>query len=277
MSSLLDVPAQLALVLSLAASSAGNDPPAAPPQTAVVAPAQAPFDLHALEGPFRFSEDIWLRALREGLPAGEGQADYSGRIFKTSSGRFYVPSAAERRRILDARLNAALAKRVAETFAQNNALRMRAALRRRPTAGDLYIAHVFGPEAAISFIELVDAKPQEIAARQMPELAQSAPGLLYEAGAPLTLAQVYKRLTDPMRKYARSAGVMAAMHAQAKREDSLALKPTLAEASQSAATSTSARPAALAWRAEVSLAADVAPDNPPSNPPSMAPNMAASQ
>jgi hypothetical protein len=274
LSSLLDVPAQLALVLSLAASSAGNDPPSAPPppQTAVVA-AQAHFDFHSLEGPFRFSEGIWLRALREGLPAGEGQADYSGRIFKTSSGRFYVPSAAERRRILDARLNAALAKRVAETFAQNNALRMRAALRRRPTAGDLYIAHVFGPEAAISFIELVDAKPQEIAARQMPELAQSAPGLLYDAGAPLTLAQVYKRLTNPMRKYARSAGVMAAMHAQAKREDSLPLKPTLAEASQSAATSTSARPATLAWRAEVSLAGNAAPNNPPS----LAPNMAASQ
>jgi hypothetical protein len=252
LSSLLDVPAQLALVLTLAASGPGNGTPTAPPplETALLASTRTLLDPQPLEGPYRFSESSWLRALREDRPAGEGQ--YSGRIFKTSGGRYYVPVAAERRQILEARANDALAGRAAEAFATNNAARMRAALHRAATAGDLYIAHVFGPETALAFIRLADARPNEFAAKQVPGLAQSAPELLATDDSPLTLAQLYKRLTEPMRKYARSAVAQAALRARAREQAAaLDLKPTLAEATQPAVAPAETR----AWRAEVSASA----------------------
>ena len=259
MSPLLEVPAQLALVLSLAASGPGDGTPAAPPplETAAVSSAQALLDPQPLEGPYRFSESNWLRALRDDLSAGEAQADYAGRIFKTSGGRYYVPTAAERRQILDARANAALAARAAQAFATDSAARMRAALRRPASASDLYIAHVFGPESAISFIRLAEARPSEPAAKQMPAFAQSAPELLQTDGAPLTLAQLYRRLTEPMRKYARSSAAMAALQAGASRQAAtLDLKPTIADASQPNAAAPGAE--ALAWRAEVSASGGAA-------------------
>jgi hypothetical protein len=252
LSSLLDVPAQLALALTLAASGRGNGIPTSPPplERVAIASTQTLLDPQPLEGPYRFSESSWLRALREDLPAGEGR--YSGRIFKTSGGRYYVPVAAERRQILEARANVALAGGAAEAFATDNAARMRVALHRAATGGDLYIAHVFGPEAAIAFIQLADARPNELATKQVSGLAQSAPELIATDGSPLTLAQLYKRLTEPVRKYARSAGAQAALQARAREQAAaLDLKPTIAEA-----TRPGVAPAeTLAWRAEVSASA----------------------
>jgi len=261
LSSLLDVPAQLALVLTLAGAGPGHGTPPAPPplETAAIEPAQTLLDPEPLEGPYRFSESNWLRALREDLPAGEAQAHYGDRIFRTSGGRYYVPSAGERRRVLDARANAALAGRVAEAFASDNAARMRVALHRPATAGDLYIAHVFGPEAAIGFIRLADARPNDLAAKQVPGLAQSAPELMPAGGAPLTLAQLYKRLTEPMRKFARSAGAQAAMRDRAKAQTAaLDLKPTIAEAPPPGGAAAQPVPEAFAWHAEVSAAGGAA-------------------
>jgi hypothetical protein len=122
LSSLLDVPAQLALVLSLAASTAGNEPPTAPVAETAAPAASIAVTPERLEGPLRFGERAWLRALKE-APTEAGADSYAARIFITSGGRFYIPTAVERRRILDARHDAALAARVARTFAESNARR----------------------------------------------------------------------------------------------------------------------------------------------------------
>ena len=123
LSSLFEVPAQLALVLTLAASGPGDGAPGAPPpvETAPIGSTQVLLRSGPLEGPYRFSESSWLRALREDLPADGTLGAYSGRIFKTSGGRYYVPPVAERRPILAARANADLAARAAEAFAADNA------------------------------------------------------------------------------------------------------------------------------------------------------------
>jgi hypothetical protein len=253
LSPLFEVPAQLALVLTLAASGPGGGTPTAPlPETAAI-PSSQSLDPQPLEGPYRFSESNWLRALREDLPAGEGQPDYSGRIFKTSGGRYYVPAAAERRQILDARANPALAGRAAQAFAADNAARMRAGLHRPATGGELYIAHVFGPEAAISFIMLAETRPSELAANLAPGLAQSAPELVKTDGAPLTLAQLYMRLTEPMRKYARSGSAIAARQTRADQQAAaLDLKPTIPDVAQPQTASASPHADSFAWHAEVS-------------------------
>jgi hypothetical protein len=258
LSSLLDVPAQLALVLSLAASTVANDPPSAPAASEVAA-SQVALVAQPLVGPFRFGEGMWLRALKESPPV-QDAPDYSGSIFRTSGGRYYVPAASERRRILNARGDAALASRVARAFARSNARALRFALRRAPSAGELYIAHIFGPEAAINFIQLAEAKPGASAARHVPELARAAPGLLVAHGAPLTLAQVYKRLTDPLRQHPRNVGSMPGAPASEPASGAwLYLKPTLGEQEYRAAMLAALRSQAVAWRAAVGNAKSAQP------------------
>lgn len=250
MPSLFYVPAQLALALSLAASTAGDGLPSPAPafQTAIPS-SQATFASQSLVGPFRFSEGIWLRALKENLSDDDANG-YSRRIFKTSGGRFYVPVAEERREILVARWNTALAGRMARTFAQANARRIGAALHRPATAGDLYVAHVFGPEAAIDFITLAETKPGEAAADHMPELAQAAPNLFYERNGPLTLAHVYKRLTGALG--ARPRGI--ATPPKSARRALLGLKPTLLEQVQRASGPRLIVSEATTWQPQVSAA-----------------------
>ena len=59
--------------------------------------------------------------------------------------------------------------------------RMHAALRRAPTAGDLYIAHVFGPEAAIALITAAPRRQTMSRPRHFPELARRAAGIIERA------------------------------------------------------------------------------------------------
>ena len=189
MSSLFDVPAQLAMLLSLAASSAAPEPTAAVPGPAVPADV-APLS-ETLEGPLRLGERSWLRALHDN-PA-EAEA-IGGHVFVTSGGRYYVPTAAVRKRILEARADPAVATRVARAAAGHNAARMYAALHRKPTAGDLYIAHVFGPEAAITLLKAAGETPEAELQKRFPALAASAAQTEPALPAPVTVGQFYRRL-----------------------------------------------------------------------------------
>jgi hypothetical protein len=243
-SSLLDVPAQLALVLYLAAATVAGEPATAPiASPPAPAAAAAPLVARPLAGPLRFSETIWLKALKDGAGASE-TPNYAAAIFQTSGGRYYVPVEAERVRILAARDSAELAGRVAHALAQSNARHLAVALRRVPTPGDLYLAHVFGPEAAAEFIELVTAKPHADAAKHLPELAQDAPALLSIGRTPLTLAQVYIRLTAALRQRPPEFAALAGGGVPVR----LTLKPTVME------TSAPVPAESERWLAEVSAA-----------------------
>ena len=258
MSPLLEVPAQLALVLTLAASGPGDGALTAPPSTdaAGICSTQLLLNPEPLEGTYRFSEGSWLRALREDLPASEPLAAYSGRIFKTSGGRYYVPDAADRRAILASRANAALAARVAEIFAARNAERLRVALHRSVSSRDLYLAHIFGSEAAIAFILQTESHPNDPAAQSAPDLVPAATEP--DTGAPpLTLVQLYNRLTEPMRKFARSATARDALATRAREQEAaLGLKPTIRESTLVAGVSAAA--SAVAWRTELDAPGNVA-------------------
>jgi hypothetical protein len=221
LSSLFEVPAQLALLLSLAAAGTG---PAAPE-----APGLAPttFSAHTIrepvvaDGPYRFSEEMWFRALKEGGRS-EAAREAAACVFRTSGGRYYVPASAERERILKERWNETLAAGVAGAFAEVNRERMRPALDRGPSAGELYIAHVLGPETALALINGAKATPRKLAVDALPELADAAPELVF-AGArkKRTLAEVYERITEPLAGWAQRVASMVPRD--------LRFKPTLRE------------------------------------------------
>jgi hypothetical protein len=237
LSSLFDVPAQLALALSLAASAGGNGSARAHPVYEAPAPPTALdiFDLQTVDGPLRFSDALWFRALKESA-TGTDAEDVAGAIFRTSGGRYYVPASAERRRILQKRMDVGLAARIARAFGEHNAEQMQQDIQRAPTAGELYIAHLFGPEVAASFIKRVESTPDKSAAKEMPELARLAPTLVFERGASLTLEQIYERLTVPFAGLA----VLPAM------------KPSVLETPRK--SSAGLRSAASGWRPDIAAA-----------------------
>lgn len=240
MSSLFDVPAQLALVLSLAASTAGHEPPTAPVAETAAPAAAVAMTPETREGPLRFGERPWLRALKE-APGEVGADDYAARIFITSGGRFYIPTAVERRRILDARHDSTLAAAVARTFAESNARRMHAALGRAPTAGDLYIAHALGPEAAIALVTAAAEAPDDVVAKTFPELAGALPELSGARPTSMTVGQFYRRLSGALHEPPRLVAI--------------GLKPTMADAPrQHLAESRGSGTEAIAWQTEVSTA-----------------------
>jgi hypothetical protein len=245
LSSLLDVPAQLALVLSFAAATAANDPPSASPAIAPPPPA-AVLATGPLEGPYRFSEEMWLRALKEHLPQ---EAHHSAQsIFRTSGGRYYVPRQAERQQILDARNDPGLAASAARALARANARALRLSLDRAPTAGELLIAHILGPEAAASFIAQARSHPSEAAAKRAPEIAGRAQELLGARAASLTLAGLYTRLTSPLDEARIDAS-------RASHE----MEPTMADMLRRGGAWGALRPNAVAWQTEVSAGESASP------------------
>ncbi len=247
MSSIFDVPTQLILVLSLAASTADtevNGPRTVATSANVVTTAVR--SAQRLRGPYRFSENVWLHALKD-APGVDELGALSRFIFKTSSGRLYVPAAAERRQILDARFDGAIAGRVARAFAERNARLLRPAIGREVNAGDLYIAHLFGPKGASKLIKLANEKPTAAAVKHAPDLARALPEAFYLRAVPLTLADVYARLTLPLRNYKRHVGRMSVTHAGTDYRRIVAnLKPTLTEIERSGSSASSQ--AAMAWK-----------------------------
>lgn len=233
LSSLFDVPAQLAMLLSLAASSAGPEPAAAVLDTVVPADVMPLFG--PLEGPLRMGERSWLRALHEN-PA-EAEA-IGGRVFVTSGGRYYVPTAAARNRILEARADPAIATRVARAAAEHNAARMHAVLHRKPTAGDLYIAHVFGPEAAISLLRAAGEAPEAELQKRFPALAAGTAAMEPGLPAPVTVGQLYRRLAGAVSEPPRLVAI--------------GLRPTLAEEPRPIAAPEES--SSVDWQANVNVA-----------------------
>jgi hypothetical protein len=222
LSSLFDVPAQLALLLSLAAAGTGPTAPNAPGLAPTTFSAHTIREPILLIGPYRFGEEMWLRALKEG-PADDESRAMAGAVFRTSGGRYYVPASGERERILAKRASEELAARVARAFAEINRERMRTALQRPPTGGELYIAHVLGPETAVALIDGAKAAPDQIAAERLPELAAAAPEVAMADGRRRTLAEVYDRFIEPFAGWAQRVASMVPR--------GLRFKPTLPEAS----------------------------------------------
>lgn len=200
MSSLFDIPAQLAMLLSLAASTAAYEPAAtglrarpAPPAAVTAAP---------LAGPMRFGERAWLEALYENPGQSGG---YAASVFVTTNGRFYVPTLGERTKILDARNDAPLATRVARAAAERNATVLRSTFQRVPTPADLYIAHVLGPASAITFLRAVEAAPDMPLLDGFPALAAG----LADAGdaKAMTVGQFHRQLRGVLRELPRLVAI----------------------------------------------------------------------
>jgi hypothetical protein len=232
LSSLFEIPAQLAMLLSLAASAAGHDTPVDASKTF---PASPPELVEPIEGPLRFTERGWMRALYENQEEADG---LGARIFVTSGGRYYIPVASDRRRILDARQDAEIARRLTAAAANRDAARLRRAVKRAPVATDLYIAHVFGADTAINLMQAVAGHPDAPLSEGFPQLA--AIPEIQKAG-PISVSQFYRRLDAAL--------------AEPPRLVAIGLKQTVADAARDVSTTeVSPRDSIVAWQAKVDVA-----------------------
>jgi hypothetical protein len=139
LSSLVEIPAGLCLVLSLAA--AGAD---APPRQQVLL--QTASQTPPARGASYFDKQGWLHAIKTGAgqSAGDDLANLRTRIFLTSGGRYYVPERRARRHILAFRARPEIAGRVAFGLARMHREILTRRLARLPTAAELFIAHRLG-------------------------------------------------------------------------------------------------------------------------------------
>jgi hypothetical protein len=166
-------------------------------------------------GLFQFVDQTWLATLKQ-HGAKYGYARYADLIQQGSDGRFHVDGAEARRTVMDLRLDPHAASLMAGELASDHASYLRGRTGRDPTVGELYAAHVLGPQGSAKLIEAVRANPSVTAASLFPDAAASNRGLFYHDGRAVSAGELYANLTRapmgdaPMVSSPRSVGPAAA-------------------------------------------------------------------
>lgn len=145
-------------------------------------------------GLFQFIDQTWLGTLKSAGPdLGYGQ--YADAIVEAPSGQLTVPDPAMRRAIMALRNDPAAASAMAGAFTQQNAASLTDRLGRKPSDGELYMAHFLGPSGAGRLIATKRTNPNANAAAMFPEAARANRSIFYaKNGAPRNVAQVYDLL-----------------------------------------------------------------------------------
>ncbi len=162
---------------------------------------QAAASTSSARGLYQFIEQTWLGTVKE---AGNlfGLGRYADAITRTPDGAYAVGDAAAREQILKLRDDPAAASTMAGVLTQSNSFRLTGALGRRPTEGELYIAHFMGAGAAGQLISTAERNPSAPAAPMFPAAAAANTSIFYDrSGAPRSAAGVYLELTS---RYARA-------------------------------------------------------------------------
>ncbi|MEM7748317.1 MAG: hypothetical protein AAF346_08685 [Pseudomonadota bacterium] len=145
-------------------------------------------------GMFQFIEQTWLGAFaRDG--ACLDMPDLARQIVRTRDGRFVVRSWRARRRILALRNNPRLASIFAARLAQRNARTLSQHLSRRPTPGELYVAHFLGAREAARMASMTRRYPYLPAYRLFGKAARANKAIFFKRGRPRTLSEVWVELT----------------------------------------------------------------------------------
>ena len=146
-------------------------------------------------GLFQFIDQTWLATLKQAGPS-LGYGEYASAIVQ-SSGHYSVPDPGMRRAIMDLRLDPTANAAMAGALTQANAAQLSAAIARKPTDGELYMAHFLGPSGALKLIGAAATDPQAIAANLLPEAAQANRSIFYTGqGTARSASQVYAILTS---------------------------------------------------------------------------------
>ena len=147
-------------------------------------------------GLFQFIDQTWLGTMKES-GANLGYGKYADAISRTASGRFVVNDPAMRQQVFALRKDPTANALMAGAFANSNSKVLTDRLGRKPTDGELYMAHFLGASGAARFIRAAEASPNARAAGYFPRAAQANQSVFYDRqGGAKSLKQVYASLVS---------------------------------------------------------------------------------
>ena len=185
-------------------------------------------------GLFQFIDQTWLGTVKE-AGAQLGYGNYADAITKSSDGSYSVSDPTARRAIMKLRDDPAAASSMAAVLTQSNSFKLTGMIGRRPTDGELYMAHFMGVGGAAKLISNAEDNPQASGARLFPNAAAANRSIFYDrTGRARSISEVYSVLTQ---RYASAAASPVTQSALAMYGNS---PPRTAVASNSAAPATTA-------------------------------------
>jgi hypothetical protein len=145
-------------------------------------------------GLFQFLDQTWLGVMKTaGRAFGFGR--YADAISQTSSGRYVVDDPALRDEMMKLRKDPAANATMGGVITQQNAAVLEKRIGRKPTEGELYVAHFFGPHAASRVLQLAANEPNTDAVALFPEAARANRSVFYDRqGNARTIAGVRDEL-----------------------------------------------------------------------------------
>ncbi|MEA2896153.1 MAG: hypothetical protein QOJ84_1768 [Bradyrhizobium sp.] len=162
-------------------------------------------------GLFQFIDQTWLGTVKE---AGSqlGYGNYADAITRSSSGSYSVSDPAARTAILKLRDDPAASSAMAGVLTQSNSFRLTGKIGRRPTDGELYMAHFMGVGGATKLIASAEDNPRASGARLFPNAAAANRSIFYERGGRArSVSDVYSVLTQRYASAANSPATRTAM------------------------------------------------------------------
>jgi hypothetical protein len=163
-------------------------------------------------GLYQFIEQTWLGTVKEaGAQFGYGQ--YADAITKSSSGSYSVSDPAAKTAIMKLRDDPAAASSMAGVLTQSNSFSLTGKIGRRPTDGELYMAHFMGVGGAARLISNAEDNPQASAAGLFPNAAAANRSIFFDhSGRARSVSEVYSVLAS---RYVSAAGSPATRSAMA--------------------------------------------------------------
>jgi hypothetical protein len=163
-------------------------------------------------GLYQFIEQTWLGTVKE-AGASFGFGKFSDAISKSDSGSYSVSDPATRDQILKLRDDPAANAAMAGVLTQSNSFKLTADLGRRPSDGELYMAHFMGVGGASKLITSVEDNPRASAAALFPGPAAANRSIFYNRnGLARSVSEVYAELDS---RYASAANSQVAQTAMA--------------------------------------------------------------
>jgi hypothetical protein len=222
-------------------------------------------------GLFQFIDQTWLGTMKQS-GASLGYGKFADAISRTSSGRYVVSDPGMRNEIFALRKDPTANSMMAGAFANSNAKVLTDRLGRKPTDGELYMAHFLGASGASRFIRAAEANPNAKAAAFFPRAAHANNSIFYDkAGQARSLKQVYAGLVS-RHNVIGNTQIAEAKSSDAVQSASLAAPLPRARPLLPDAVPPTVNVASIASTITVSSAADVTPPRATSNVVAVDPN-----
>jgi Transglycosylase SLT domain len=153
-------------------------------------------------GLFQFIDQTWLGTVREaGSQLGYGK--YADAITRNGDGSYSVADASARTAIMRLRDDPDAASAMAAVLTQSNSFKLTGRIGRRPTDGELYMAHFMGVGGAARLIGSAEDNPSANAAQMFPNAAAANRSIFYDrTGRARSVSEVYSVLSS---RYAAAA------------------------------------------------------------------------